>query len=145
RELTIEANVRLDSEEQRAWVHLGNGMHPLQDLPFHRDIDAGPREFMGIGHAPYNIKRFFSPMSFGLISYPGDPDSWYWMLDSRTGGLVRISDRYSNPHLLEGIALTEEYLRRYLGDINAAGMTIDQRVAILLIADLLAIGVNTRC
>ena len=98
-------------------------------------------------HAPYDIARLLSWTSFGLLPSMGNPDSWLWMLDRNTGRLVQIpkSERYNNPHLLEGIALTEEYLRRYLGDINAAGMTTDQRVAIDLIVYLLAIGVNERC
>ena len=155
---TTQANSRLEADERRAWTHLGNGMHPLQDLPFHGNMDTGSNRVLG--HAPQSVAHninndwrwasgatlLLGPGGTFLVPDLGDADSLnYIWADANRTRLAKAPDPKNNPRLLEGIALTEQYLNKYLGDIDAKGMSTDQRVAIGLVAYLLTTGVKTRC
>ena len=80
--------------------YLGRGLHSIQDINAHGQIDAG-REFLhfGDGHREHTFNVWF-----GIGTYQGNPDSFYydWLGDCQVL-LVRVPDRRLNMRYLMAI------------------------------------------
>ena len=90
--------------------YLGRGLHAIQDIHAHGQIDAG-REFLhwGEGHLWHSLNTWF-----GIGTYRGNPDSFYydWYGDCQVR-LISVPDRRLNMRYLMEILDSVDYLMRF--------------------------------